>query len=146
MENKECCNEKRRCRCGFWKCVGWGLLGIVGFGLFAFVFGAAIMWLWNCLVPSLFHLPIISFWQAVGLAVLARLLFGGMGHRWHHKGMGRWGRHRHGHCGCHSDKNSECGCGSGQNKWHLYDKYWEEEGEKSFSDYVKRKTEGTEGN
>jgi hypothetical protein len=52
------------------------LLIIVG-GLAVFGFG--IMYLWNWLLPPLFHLPVINFWQAVGLLVLSRLLFGGLG-------------------------------------------------------------------
>jgi hypothetical protein len=32
--------------------------------------------LWNVLMPPIFHLPAISFWQALGLLFLSRLLFG----------------------------------------------------------------------
>ena len=39
-------------------------------------FGLVTMLLWNALLPELFHFPIISFWQAVGLLILTRLLFG----------------------------------------------------------------------
>jgi hypothetical protein len=39
-------------------------------------FGFITMLLWNALLPELFHLPQISFWQAVGLLILSRLLFG----------------------------------------------------------------------
>jgi len=154
MENKECCKGKRHWRCSFWKCVGWGLLGIVGVTLFVLVFGAGIMWLWNCLVPPVFHLTTITFWQAVGLAVLARLLFGGMGHGMRHRGMKRWkhGHHGHSHCNCgcgsncqcHSDENKSCECDSHANKWQHYDKYWAEEGEKAYDEYVKRQPEKKE--
>ncbi len=34
------------------------------------------MVLWNWLVPTLFGLPAIGFWQALGLLVLSRILFG----------------------------------------------------------------------
>lgn len=34
------------------------------------------MQLWNSLVPQLFHLSAITFWQDVGLLVLSKLLFG----------------------------------------------------------------------
>lgn len=37
---------------------------------------ALVMWLWNTLLPPLFGLPVIGFWQALGLFVLCRLLFG----------------------------------------------------------------------
>ena len=44
------------------------------------VFGAAVMLLWNALLPQLFGLPPINYLQAAGLLLLARLLFGGFGH------------------------------------------------------------------
>jgi hypothetical protein len=48
--------------------------------LAAFVaFGYVTMWLWNYLMPMIFHLPEITFWQTIGLLVLSRLLLGGMG-------------------------------------------------------------------
>ena len=39
--------------------------------------GAAVMYLWNALLPSLFGVRAISFGEAVGLLVLCKLLFGG---------------------------------------------------------------------
>ncbi len=51
------------------------------------VFGFVAMGLWNWLMPELFGLTRIGFWQAVGLVVLSRILFGGFrhgaGHRHH---------------------------------------------------------------
>ena len=41
--------------------------------------GVAVMLLWNALLPGIFALPQISYLQAVGLLILARLLFGGIG-------------------------------------------------------------------
>lgn len=41
-------------------------------------FGQAVLQLWNWLVPELFGLPHLTFWQAVGLLCLCWLLFGGM--------------------------------------------------------------------
>ncbi len=43
------------------------------------VFGVVMMWLWNWLVPSIFGLTTIGYLQALGLLVLARILFGGFG-------------------------------------------------------------------
>ena len=42
--------------------------------LFA-VFAFPIYWLWNWLMPTLFHLPVIDVWQAWGLGALTGLLF-----------------------------------------------------------------------
>jgi hypothetical protein len=33
------------------------------------------MWLWNALMPGIFRLPAIGFWQALGLLALSHLLF-----------------------------------------------------------------------
>jgi len=35
--------------------------------------------LWNWLAPTLFGLPIITLWQALGLCILGRCLFGSSG-------------------------------------------------------------------
>jgi hypothetical protein len=45
--------------------------------LFVFLFGYITQVLWNWLVPVLFNGPYISFWQALGLLVLSKILFGG---------------------------------------------------------------------
>src|SRR5688500_5014857 len=41
--------------------------------------GVVTMLLWNWLVPTIFSGPQIGFWQALGLFVLAKILFGGWG-------------------------------------------------------------------
>lgn len=38
-----------------------------------------VMYLWNWLLPALFGWKLIGFWQALGLLVLCRMLFGGFG-------------------------------------------------------------------
>jgi hypothetical protein len=58
--------------------------------LFAWLFGEVVMHLWNWLLPGLFKLPQITFWQALGLLVLSRILFGGFGG--HNKNRSRWGQ------------------------------------------------------
>lgn len=45
------------------------LVAIAGFSVIA-------MLLWNAIIPDIFHLTNISFWQAAGLLILTRLLFG----------------------------------------------------------------------
>ena len=44
------------------------------------VFSVVVMLLWNMLMTQIFALPFLNYWQAVGLLILARLLFGGFGH------------------------------------------------------------------
>jgi hypothetical protein len=41
------------------------------------LFSFAVMWLWNWLMPVVFGLHAISFWQALGLLVLSKILFSG---------------------------------------------------------------------
>lgn len=38
--------------------------------------GLLVRWLWNHLMPGVFNLPTLSYWQAIGLFVLAQLFFG----------------------------------------------------------------------
>jgi len=55
------------------------------------VFSTAVMLLWNSILPGLIHVSEITFWQALGILVLAKILFGT---GWGHKG-GHWGYRRH---------------------------------------------------
>jgi hypothetical protein len=54
--------------------------------LFVFLFGELVMHLWNWLLPGLFGLHTIGFWQALGLLLLSRILFGGFGGHGHGPG------------------------------------------------------------
>jgi hypothetical protein len=60
-------------------------------------FGQAVLQLWNWLMPSIFGLHAITFWQAVGLMGLSWILFGGLrgfgmvGGRGRHRGHWRRG-------------------------------------------------------
>lgn len=61
----------------------WIPLAIVAFAAFVFVGGWVVMHLWNWLLPALFGWKMITFWQALGMLVLCRILFGrwGGGHK-----------------------------------------------------------------
>src|SRR3569833_912356 len=51
-----------------------------------------VMLLWNALIPVIFHLTAITFWQAAGILILSKILFGfGKGG---HRGGAPWMRHR----------------------------------------------------
>ena len=41
----------------------------------AVILGLPLMWLWNWLMPTIFYLDEITFWQALGLNALATILF-----------------------------------------------------------------------
>ena len=78
--------------------MGW-LRGLK-FALFAVlavaVVGAVVMALWNALLPVLFGWPAIGFWQALGLLLLSKILFGslrggrGGGRHWRARMAERW--------------------------------------------------------
>ena len=50
-----------------------GMLALVALG------GEIVLQLWNWLLPPLFGLRQITFWQALGILVLCRILFGRLG-------------------------------------------------------------------
>jgi len=64
--------------------------------LAATVLSFVVMNLWNWLAPALFGLHPISFWQALGLLVLTKILFGGFrggrGPSWRGRMSERWER------------------------------------------------------
>ena len=63
---------------------GGMIFKIVVFGTLAVAaFGFITMWLWNWLVPVLFNGPFITFWQALGLFLLSKILFSGFGGKSH---------------------------------------------------------------
>lgn len=63
--------------------------GIFFFFTSILVFGYLVMLLWNVLIPQIFHITAISYWQAIGLLVLCKILFVGFRHPNHrHFGFG----------------------------------------------------------
>jgi len=104
--------------------------------VFILLFGYVTMRLWNWLMPDIFGLGLINYWQAIGIIVLAKILFGGFG----------------GHKSSKRTKKSIERCKPGYKKalkndfsnWKYYDKFWEEEGENAYNEYVTRKKEGEE--
>ena len=71
----------------------WIFRGLGIFALFVaafFLFGFVTMYLWNEIMPYLFHLPTIDFRMAIGLVILSKILFGGI--RMRGSGGGGWGQ------------------------------------------------------
>jgi hypothetical protein len=62
-------------------------LGIVAGSAIVFLLGYGVMSLWNWLMPVIFGLTTITFWQAIGLFVLSKIFFGSF------KGRGGGGPH-----------------------------------------------------
>jgi Ca2+/H+ antiporter, TMEM165/GDT1 family len=63
-----------------------------------FIFGSVVMLLWNGILPAVIGVSTITFWQALGILALSKILFGGFGgaHGHHkcngdgHERKGRW--------------------------------------------------------
>ncbi|WP_192457102.1 hypothetical protein [Musicola keenii] len=67
---------------------------LIGAVLFVLL-GLLVMSLWNALLPAIIGVKSIDFWQALGLLVLSRILFGGLGFRPGMFGMARERRRMH---------------------------------------------------
>jgi len=73
---------------------------LIPFGIAAMVLllGAAVQYLWNNILTPVVGVGTLTFWQAAGLLVLCRLLFGGMGGKgggWNSNARrGRWANPR----------------------------------------------------
>jgi hypothetical protein len=72
-----------------WIFKGLGILAIMVLAFF--LFGYVTMYLWNWIMPYLFHLPTIDFYMAIGLVILSKILFGGM----KTSGGGSWGHRKY---------------------------------------------------
>jgi hypothetical protein len=54
-------------------------LVVMGFVVFVGLGGVVVQQLWNWLLPSIFGWRQVTFWQALGMLALCRILFGGFG-------------------------------------------------------------------
>jgi hypothetical protein len=68
---------------------------------------------------------VITYWQAFGIVILAKLIFGGIGGRsaHGHKAPGRGGPHD---------------LPRGRDNWRYYREFWEQEGKAAFDRFVER--------
>ncbi len=77
-------------------------LAILAMLAFMALGGYIVMLLWNWLLPPLFGFHLIAFWQALGILILCRILFGGFGM---HRGHGS--RRMSGRCGNLTEEERE---------------------------------------
>ncbi len=100
--------------------------------IFAFIFGYIVLLLWNWLMPALFGLGTITYMQAFGLILLAKILFSGFkGHPHPHSyNKTHWTKHYHKYF---NDKN-----GSLNNESEYFNSFWKNEGKQAFDEYVMR--------
>lgn len=120
--------------------VGMVFLGLTLTVLFALLFGFVIMWLWNWLMPAIFGLGEITFWQAFGIIIMTRLLFTGVRmyppHRSKFRNInGQIKDHKRAFFG----KDWDFRCSPGD--WRNYKKFWEDEGKAAYEEYIKKAEE-----
>jgi uncharacterized membrane protein len=53
------------------------LYALITIAIYSLILGLPVMLLWNWIIPALFGLTKITFWQAIGLNLLCGLLFKG---------------------------------------------------------------------
>jgi len=71
------------------KKIAIGIAFFFGFLFFVAFGGVAVLLLWNWLMPDIFSLRRLTFWEALGLLALCRILFGGFGRGGHARSEGR---------------------------------------------------------
>lgn len=59
-----------------WLLIPIGILAVI---VVSYIGGEIVRLLWNWLMPALFGVREVTFWQALGLLALCRILFGGRG-------------------------------------------------------------------
>ncbi len=101
----------------------------------AILLGFIIMWLWNGLMPELFGLPPLTYWQGVGLFILLKILLGGCGGG---SGSGKSSKKSKYECKDSSSSKKDF------SKWKHYDTFWKEEGDALFNEYIERKNKPQE--
>jgi hypothetical protein len=65
-------------------------LAILAMFVFIVIGGEVVMKLWNWLLPPLFGWRQLTFWQALGVLALCRILFGGFGRHSSGRSDFRW--------------------------------------------------------
>lgn len=145
-------NERRL---GFWAITGRVIIGLFTAAVMSLIIGIIAMVLWNWLMPAVFGLGVITYWEAFGIVLLAKLVFGSFGMHRHGNGGGACGdenwkdnaRHWHG--------AGRYGKQTGRH-WHrhwktdrfddMYEDWWKAEGAQSFEDYMSKNNEPEEKN
>jgi hypothetical protein len=111
------------------KIAGMIAAGVAIAVLFALVFGLAVQYLWNWLMPDLFGFKAITYWQAFALVILAKIFFGSFAkHHGHDCNRGPW----HGHMKRRLYDDMP------RHDWKYFDRFWHDEGKNAFEEYVKK--------
>lgn len=98
--------------------------------VFLLLFSYGFMYLWNWLMPDVFGINKVTYWQAVGILVMTKIIFGGFGD--HDSGKKKKKSKK-----CRPRKSSQLK--TDFTKWKHYENFWKEEGEQAYNEYVARK-------
>jgi hypothetical protein len=105
--------------------IGMIIFGLVSAVIFGLLFGYFVELLWNWLMPPIFQLGPINYWQGFGIIILARLIFGSFGHD-------HYGRHDHYQ---YWRRHSEYDCNRLYHR-ESYERWWHEAGKDAFEEYI----------
>lgn len=114
---------------GFFKVLIGGIIVVS----LIFLFGYITMRLWNWLMPDIFGLTTINYWQALGILLLAKIFFGGFGNHSSKRGSKKLKNK------CKNEKRESLQ--KDFSNWKYYDNFWKEEGEQAFNNYINRQKE-----
>ncbi|MCG8333201.1 MAG: hypothetical protein MJE63_01710 [Proteobacteria bacterium] len=134
----------------------WTLLGVIMAVIFALIFGVLVKWLWSVTLAPLFGTATPGYWQAVGIVVLARLVFGGF-HRNGHKS-------RYSYSGHYKNEKREAWLRKMHDRFHEespisedddtlqipddlkkhYREFWQKEGKEAFKNYLAKRQSNEE--
>ncbi|MCK5785561.1 MAG: hypothetical protein KAH54_03270 [Candidatus Sabulitectum sp.] len=111
--------------------LGFVILGIIAVTALAIIFGLVVQWLWNALMPVIFSLPEVTYWQAVGLVVLGHIFFGNHNHS---TKVNRGSRHDN-----HSDeKHVHINENGHEHHYDSFREFWNDYGRDAFDKWLNR--------
>ncbi len=118
--------------------IGMVFVGLIFAALFALVFGFLVKWLWNFLMPDLFGLKEITYWQAFTIVILSKLIFGTFGHKNYDRHYGQPRYFKKWHDRYHGSEDEPWNRKSKNRE--IYKRFWQKEGKAAFQDYLMKNT------
>ncbi len=127
------------------KIIGMVILGIGA----AFLFGLVVQLLWNWLMPMIFGLMTLTYWQAIGVLILSCILFGRIGGGSDGDKKDKKGKHpirdeikKEIKKEFEKEYGKKAENDTNSNYDEMYEKWWEEEGKDSFEKYANKDKDG----
>ena len=116
---------------------GYVFVGLLFAAAFAIVFAILVKFIWNSMMPAVFDFKEITFWQAFGIIILAKLLFGSFGSP-HHSRWKKDGRYTPPWHRTPGASDSDMPPSRYHRDWKAYAQYWQGEGKAAFKDYMEK--------